>query len=436
MHRTTKLVAGLAAGALLLVACGDDSDDATPTSKLEGTYTIGVFGPAQVDQGRDIRDGAALAAEELNKQNGAGGREIKIVFCDSENGAKPEKAVACATKFVQEDRVDAVVGGFSSGETLAMLDTVVKAQVPFVATGAASPDVVKDVTTTSPRKYIFRIGPINSRALAADICVTVVTKLTALGFKKFGVLYEDVEAFRPLADFLVGVDRKSGCLANPKKASAGAIPIDTGVAIAGVEKHLPDATEFSTLFQKLENAGADYVIEINSRQEGVALVKQWGTLKPKFALGGINVASQAGAFFGATDGKAVGELNGPAGVVRAPISPKTIPFFDAFKAKFGRDPIYNGTSTYDAIYALAEAVDRAKSVKPDDVVVEMAKTNRVGAQGLEILGPNHDVTYGAGDPTKGISPIYFQWQADGSRKIVFPASLAEGNTYQKPEWLK
>ena len=432
MRRSTVRLAALSVSSLLILAgCGDDDSGGSGGGGLSGTYKIGVFGPAQIPQGADIRDGAQLAADELNAAGtGAGKRRIEIVFCDSENGAKPEKAVACATKFAQEDRVDAMLGGFSSGETLAMLDTAVRAQVPFVATGAASPDVTKDVTADGPRKYIFRIGPINSTFLAADMCVTIVTKLApATGYTKFGILFEDVEFARPLTAFL------QACLVNPKAASKGAIPVDKGVTLVGTEKHLPDATDFSSQFRTLSNKGAQFVLEINSRQEGVTLVKQWGTLKPKFALGGINVASQQNVFFDATGGAAKFELNGPAGIVRAPISPKTIPFFDAFKAKYARDPIYNGASSYDGVHALAEAVAKANSAKPDDVVTALATMDRVGAQGVERFSANHDIIYGAGDATKGINPVYFQWLPSGDRKIVFPESLAEGNKYIKPDWL-
>jgi branched-chain amino acid transport system substrate-binding protein len=429
MHVRTLQVAGVLV-ALLATACGG-ADSGGGSGKLKGTYKIGVFGPAQVPQGVDIRDAAELAAEELNARDGAGGRKVQIVFCDSDNGAKPEKAIACAERFAQEDRVDAVVGGFSSGETLAMLDTVVKAELPFVATGAASPDVVKDVDNQGDRRVIFRIGPINSRFLAADMCLTVVTKIAGdTGFTKFGILYEDVEFARPLVEFL------RACLKSPKAATEGKIPLETGVDLVRVEKHLPDATDFSSQFRALEQAGAQYVIEVNSRQEGVALVKQWGQLKPKFALGGINVASQANEFFDATGGAANFQLNGPAGIVRAPLTPKTIPFFDAFKAKFNRDPIYNGASTYDAVFALAEAVASAGSAKSGDVVTALAKMDRVGVQGREKFDESHDIVYGAGKPDAGLNPIYFQWRDNGERKIVYPTTLAEGNKYILPDWLK
>jgi branched-chain amino acid transport system substrate-binding protein len=258
-----------------------------------------------------------------------------------------------------------------------------------------------------------------------------VAKLApATGFTKFGILYEDVEFARPLVAFL------KACLPNPSAATGGKIPITKGVTVVGTEKHLPTATDFSSQFSSLKSKGAQFVIEVNSRQEGVALAKQWGTLKPGFALGGINVAGQANGFFAATGGGAVGELNGPAGVVRAAISPKTIPFFDAFKTKYGRDPIYNGTSAYDGVYALAEALKTADSTDPDDIVTALEKMDRVGAQGVEKFTAEHDITYGGVDPTKGIVPVYYQFAADGTKKIVFPPQYAAGNTYVKPPGVK
>jgi branched-chain amino acid transport system substrate-binding protein len=416
---------------LVLAACSSDkTPDTTGTGKLSGTYKVGVWGPASIPQGGDIRDGAQLAADELNNANGAGGKKIETVFCDSIDGASTAKAVDCVKKFIQTDKVDAIVGGFSSGETLAVLQTVVEGQTPYIASGAAAPDVVKDVDSTGERKYIFRIGPINSTYLAADMCGTMIKLGATAGFKDFGILYEDVEFARPLQAFL------AACLKSPKAATKGAIPLETGVNVVAVKSHAVDATNFSTQFDAFEKAGAQFVIEINSRQEGVALVKQWGQLKPKFALGGINVSSQFDAFFAGTEKNAAFELNGPAGSVRAPITEKTIPFYDAFKAKYGRFPIYNGVSSYDAMYALAEAVERAGSVEPDAVVTELAKTDRVGAQGTERFGPNHDVLYGPLAPDKkGVTPVYFQWTPDGEKKLIFPSDLAGDNKYVKPSWL-
>ena len=419
-----------------LAACGESGDtgDDTPGAAASGgasagagsgeTFKIGVFGPEQIPQGEDVRDGALLAAEEINAKGE--GPKVEIVFCDSE--AKPEKAIACITRFAQQDRVQAISGGFSSAETLAALDTVKRAKLPFVSAGAAAPDIVKGVDNTGPGKYIFRIGPVNSTNLAADMCLTYVTKLSKEGFTKFGILHEDAAFALPLVAFL------EKCLVNPSAATGGKIPITKGVTLVGTEKHTPSATDFSAPFKTLKAKGAQFVIEVNSTQVGIQLGKQWATLKPGFALGGINVSGQSSAYFGVT--KAVGELNGPAGAVRAPVSPKTIPFFDAFKSKYNRDPLYNGVSTYDGIYTLHEAAMRAGNLEADALVTELAKTDRVGAAGVEKFNEQHDVVYSPTDPTQGLSLLYFQYQADGSKKIVYPESLAEGNKYQKPPGVK
>ncbi|MBC7375213.1 MAG: ABC transporter substrate-binding protein [Frankiales bacterium] len=413
-----------------LAACGESGGTtaADPTGGASGasgeTMKIGVFGPEQIPQGEDVRDGAMLAAKELNAAGK--GPKVEIVFCDSE--AKPATAIACITKFAQQDKVQAITGGFSSAETLAVLDTVKRAKIPYVSAGAASPDVTKGVDSAGPGKYIFRIGPVNSLSLAADMCVTVVTKLTKEGFSKFGILHEDAAFALPLVKFL------NACLVNPSASSGGKIPITTGVTVVGTEKHTPQATDFSAQFKSFTDKGADFVIEVNSTQVGIQLGKQWATLKPGFALGGINVSGQSSTYFAVT--KAVGELNGPAGIVRAPVSPKTIPFFDAFETEYKRDPLYNGVATYDGVYALHEAAERAGSMKADGLVTELEKTDRIGAQGVEKFNESHDVIYSPNDPKAGLSLLYFQYQADGSKKIVYPASLAEGNTYQKPPGVK
>jgi branched-chain amino acid transport system substrate-binding protein len=426
----TRWVALAAVLALGAAACGESGDNnATPsggatTGGSTETLKIGVFGPEQIPQGEDVRDGALLAAEQINAAGQ--GPKVEIVFCDSE--AKPDKAIACITKFAQQDKVQAISGGFSSAETLAALDTIKRAKIPYVSAGAAAPDVVKGVDSTGPAKYIFRIGPVNSTNLAVDMCLTVVTKLTKVGFTKFGILHEDAAFALPLVDFL------QKCLASPKAATGGAIPIDKGVTLVGTEKFTPSATKFDAAFSSFKSKGANFVIEISSTQVGIQLGKAWADLKPSFAMGGINVAGQSSAYYSVT--KAAFQLNGPAGTVRAPVSPKTIPFFDAFQGKHKRDPLYNGVATYDGIYTLHEAAVRAGKLDADSLVAELEKTDRIGVAGVEKFDAKHDVVYSATDPTKGLSLLYFQYQEDGTKKIVFPESLAEGNTYKVPPFVK
>lgn len=417
-----------------LAACGESGETGTPETEaapgessaapeeIQETFKIGVYGPEQIPQGVDIRDGAMLAAEEINAAGE--GPEIEIVFCDSE--ALPQRAIECTTKFAQEDQVQAIAGGFSSAETLAMLDTVVDAQLPYVSSGAASPDVTAGVDSTGDRKYIFRIGPVNSTSLAADMCLTYSTSLKALGYERFGILFEDAAFAIPLVEFL------ADCLPNPSEATGGLIPVTDGVQVVAQERHTPNATDFTSQFAAFEAADAQFVIEVNATQVGIAVGRSWGELQPDFMLGGINVSGQASNYFEATNMSTVGQLNGPAGIVRAPVSEKTIPFFDAFTAAFDRDPIYNGAATYDAIYTLHEAAIEAGSLEADALVTALEATDRIGVQGVESFDETHDVVYSPTDPSMGLSLLYFQFREDGTKEVVFPDTLAGDNEFMAP----
>lgn len=433
--RNMRVVATCAALAMVsLAACGDDDDEgegtASPTSGSTSapsgdreTFTIGVYAPTALAQGRDIVAGAELAAEEINAAGE--GPMIEIIECDSE--AMPQKAIQCVTKFAQQDGVDAIAGGFTSGETLAAVGTVVQSGIPYVSSGAASPQVVKAEGADAPYPNVFRIGPVNASALAADMCATYAGFFKAQGFTKMGLLTEDVEVFTVLPTFL------AGCLPNPSEATGGQIPITDGVEVVGVEKHTSAATDFAAQFTKLEDAGAQFVIVANITDAGIALAQQWATLKPNFAIGGISVAGQTEEYFDAT--KSVGEVNGPGGVIRAPVSEKTIPFYDAFQEEYGRVPAYNGTATYDAIYTLHEAAVRAGSLEAAALNTEIEATNRIGAQGRLIIGEDHDVDYSPLDPDAGLNLLYYQFGPEGERNIIYPPALAGDNTYVKPDFV-
>lgn len=400
----------------------EEEETTTTAVGLEGTYKVGVFGPATIPQGRDIQAGAELAVEEINEQNAAGGVEFEMVFCDTDLGI-PDIAVQCVTDFLQTENVDAVVGGFSTGEVLAVLDTIVRGQVPYLSVSAASPEVTEGVSPESDRRFIFRIAPLDSRTNAFDICKNFLTLADQVGIERFGILFEDVEFARPLVDFL------SRCLQDPAGTTGGALTFD-GREVVATEVHAVDATDFSSQFNTLESAGAQFVIEINTRQEGVTLIRQWGELQPNFAIGGLNVSSQNVEFFEATGGNAAYELNGPASLVDAPITDKTIPFIEAYMEKFGRRPIFNGASTYDAVWALAESVANAGSTDPEAIVDALENMDRIGVLGRERFDERHEAVYGE----DGLLPNYFQWKPDGSQVVIFPESRAQGE-YELPPWV-
>ena len=451
--RTTRLMALASGTALVLTACGGDdeggggsaSGESSSESGSEGgggpdgePFLVGVYGPGVLPQGQAISNAAQLAADELNAENGIGGRPVELTdFCDTQDGAQPQLAQQCVQGFIQQDRVDAIIGGFSSAEVIAAVEPAVEGETLFINVGAASPTVNEGVATDNERRYIFSIGPVDSLALAGDMCLTYVGKLfPSLGVTRAGVLFEDVEYNQQLIPAL------SECMTDPAGSQIGqALQLpDTipGVELVSTESHAPDATDFSSQFSALESAGAEFVIASNSRQEGVTIVQQWAETKPGFGLSGINVAGQAPGFFQAVGGgDARYFLNGPAGPIRAEITDETLAFFDAYEAEFGEAAVYTGAPTYDAFNMVARAAEEAGGADDvDALITALAGVEYAGAQGQESFDETHRVVYGAGGARPGVNPVYFQFGEDGAPVAVFPDTIGDAQPYEPPPWVQ
>lgn len=125
-----------------------------PARAEADTFCIGALGPLTDFTGRDILRAAQMAAEEINQAGGVLGKQVEIVPADEGDS---EQTVHAFQQLTTRDRVHAVVGGFRSGVILAVLPHVARARVPFIVTGAASPDITKGVKDNYRSfKYIFR----------------------------------------------------------------------------------------------------------------------------------------------------------------------------------------------------------------------------------------------------------------------------------------
>ena len=445
--RLPRTIGAAAALALVLTACGDDGSDSADgggdSGGSEGSegggdssdpFLIGVYGPGQISQGTDIRDGVQLAVDEVNEAGGIGGRQVETTeFCDTENGARPDLATQCVQGFIQEDRVDAIIGGFSSDEVLATLDTVVAGETLYIDPGAAASAITEGVDATGDRRFIFRIGPVKDTFLAADMCLTYVTKLAPeIGATKVGILFEDVQYNEALIPAL------AQCISDPAGSALGmalGFPPETPALelVAEPQPFLPDATDFSSQFSAVSEA--DLVIASVSRAEGVALVAQWAQTQQPFQLGGINVAGQAPGFFDAVGGgNARYFINGPGGTIDAPITENTQSFFGGFTDTFGREPIYTAAPAYDAVKAIAMAAEEAGSTETDAIIEALGNLSFSGAQGETSFDEQHDVVYGAGGAREGINPVYFQFAEDGSKNLIYPKSVEGSQPFEPAPW--
>ena len=131
------------------------------------------------------RDTALMIEADVNARGGIKGPDgrlhpFKLVIYD--DASDETKAVLAAKKLIDEDKVTAIVGTTLSGTSLAILDTVQRAEVPLISCAAAA----KIVEPAAERKWIFKTP--QSDHLIVGV---LVDYLKAKGLTKVGWLNVD-----------------------------------------------------------------------------------------------------------------------------------------------------------------------------------------------------------------------------------------------------
>lgn len=89
-----------------------------------------------------------LYVDRINKAGGVAGRQLQLVVYDSAGDAK--QAVSFAKRLIDEDKVDLIIGGSTTGETMAAAPVVQEAELPFISLAGAN------VVVEPVKKWIFK----------------------------------------------------------------------------------------------------------------------------------------------------------------------------------------------------------------------------------------------------------------------------------------
>jgi branched-chain amino acid transport system substrate-binding protein len=376
---------------------------------------IGVNTAIQLQVGRDAIDAVRMAVDEVNERGGVLGGKLEVVVADEGEAATegPKVGIAAVNKLTGEDRVNVLIGGYDSGVTLGELPHISRAKTIFLGIGSASPAIQQKVKDDYEHyKYIFRVNPINSAKQANALLDFITGKLKGeLGLSKVAILGENAKWVQDMVPSL----RK-------------------GAEAAGLEVPLAEffdvqTADFSPIFAKLKSSGSQYLILIISHGASDVFVKQWYDAKVPVPVGGIDVKSMDANFFDRVGGKSIAEVSANF-VVRAPLTPSTVAWWDKFVRLYNRPPVYTAPGAYDAVHIYAEAVARAGSADTDKVIKELEKTDYVGVRGRVQFDATHDVKDGPGF----VNLLFVQWQDKGERVVVWPKELTTG-AMVSPPWL-
>jgi branched-chain amino acid transport system substrate-binding protein len=366
---------------------------------------IGVIAEAQAIAGASIPQAAQMAADEINANGGVNGRKIEIVTYD--NHSSSADSVRAFQRAVNEDKVNIVIASYISEVVLALEPWASRLKTPFITPGAASNEISKSVHADYEKnKYTFH-GYLTSAALALSVCDAAKELLVDQKHMKSAVIMSEDAAWTTPLD--VGYEE---CL--PK----------IGLKVLDHIRFSPDTTDFTPIFNKIEAAKPDVIITGISHV-GVQPTVQWKNQEVPIPMFGISSQATNSTFGKDTNDAANGVLYQGVSGPGVAVTPKSIPFAEGFKTKFGNYPSYAGYTSYDEVYYIADAVKRAGSTDADKLVDALEKTDWEGTIGrVQFYGKDdqftHSLKYGKGL----LTGLMLQWQ-DGKQVAVWPKEVAK-----------
>lgn len=341
---------------------------------------IGVGAPmtgSDAAFGAELRNGVAVAAEDINAAGGILGHRLAVEIGD--DAGDPKQGVAAANKFVA-DHVNFVVGHFNSGVTLMASQIYADANILEITPSATNPQI-----TERGLDLMFRTcGRDDQQATVA------AAYLASLGSRKIAILHDRSDEGKGLADLT-------------RKALATHGIAD--VLYEGVNK---DEKDYANVVGRIKSASADIFYWGGSAAQGAAILKALraaGVTIPMLASDAI-----ASDEFGSIGADAIlGTLmTFPLDPRRRPQAAKVV---QRFKAK-GIEPETYTLYAYAAMQIIREAAQKAKSLDPK----EMARLMHTGVAFDTVLGI---LSYDSkGDITQPDYSI-FVWKKNADGKIDY-----------------
>ncbi len=322
----------LAVGAALAV--GTLAAMAADTIKIGSV--LSVTGPAAFLGDPELKT-LQMYVEDINKKGGVIGRQLELVHYD--DGSDAGKANGFGKRLIDDDKVDIIVGGTTTGATMSMAPLVEKAGVPFISLAGA-------VVIVEPvKKWIFKT-PHTDRMAAEKVFEDM---------KKHGI--SKVALFSETSGF-----GQSG-----KKETMG-VAAKYGIDLVANEAYGPKDTDMSPQLTKIRNTAGVQAVFIFGLGQGPAIAtknyQQLGMKLPLYHAHGV-----ASEEFIKLAGPAAEGARLPAAALLVadklaandPQKPVAQGYANAFKAKWKTDVSTFGGHAYDGLMLAVDAIKRAGS---------------------------------------------------------------------------
>jgi len=360
--------------------------------------------------GQNQLRGYQLCVKHTNEKAGVLGRSLELIAEDDRS--EPATAARIYEKLITQNKVEAVLGPYSSPITEAVADVTEKHRMAMVAPAAATTAIFR-----KGRKFIFMLP---SRA---EVYLEGLIDMAARrGLKTVALTHEDTLAPKAMAQ---------GTLELAKKR---------GLSVVLVEAYPKGTTDFSTILTKVQAANPDVLAAATYFDDAVALTRQLKESNVNPRMFGVTVGGDLPKFYevlgrsaefvygaAAWELELMALLRGGELVPLARRYPGAREFVESHRKEFpGADLSYHSAGGHGACQVLVEAIRRAGSLDGEQVrtaILSMSLNTVYGGFKVDRDGVQ-----------TGHTMLTFQWQ-DGKKVIVWPDELAPGKPrFPTPPW--
>lgn len=346
-------------------------------SKAEGNIKVGLnyeLSGNAASYGTSLSNGAELALEEINKNGGVFGKQLEPVKVD--NKSDNAESANVTTKLMTRDKVVAVLGAATTGNTKAATPAANQNKVPLISGSATSDDVTVD-SNGKVREYIFK-------TCFSDSFQGVMMSNFAyndLSLKNAAVLTDTA------SDYSKG-------LAKSFKENYAKL----GGTVTAEESYKTKDTDFKTVLTNIKSKNPDVLFVPGYYEEVGLIIRQAREL-------GIDVPILGGDGY---ESPKLTELAGKEALNKVyyttayssqDTDPNVVKFKKAYKAKYGKEPDAFGALGYDLGYFLADGLKRAGEADREKLKNALAEAKDFkGVTGTFSMDENHN-------PVKSVTVI-------------------------------
>ncbi len=324
---------------------------------------LSVTGPASFLGAPEAKT-LQMMVEDINAKGGINGNKVELVIKDS--GASPEKAVSFAKQLIDEEKVFAIIGPSTSGESMAIKNIAEEGKTIMLSCAAAE-TIVNPVA-----KYVFKTPQKDS-----DAVIKILQEMQKRKISRIGVLSSNTG------------------FGNAGKVQVEKLAPAFGVVILANEVYDKAASDLTAEVTKVKAANVQAIINWSIEPAQAIVIKnarQIGITTPIFqshGFGNIKYVQAAGA---AAEGVIF-----PAGRLLAvdtlsdknPQKKVLETYKKEYEAKYKEDVSTFGGHAYDAMKILEQAIKAAGAVDKEKVrnTIENMKS-LVGTAGIFYFSPS------------------------------------------------